>query len=109
MKWMRGLFAAAQGEGLNAGSAGTTGAAGFRVNVSIQVNNHPDTSTTTDDPQLKFVVHNAWITSVSYSDLDATNGALLFETMTLIHEGLSVGFTGSNGIATDSTQTTVLI
>ena len=46
---------------------------------------------------MQFKIHNAWITGVSYTDLDATNGAILFETMTLVHEGISVFFTDASG------------
>jgi len=94
--WMRGLFAAAAGTGLNPGGAGATGA-GFRVNIAIYVNNHPNTDVANDYPQMVFNVYNAWITNLSYSDLDATNGALMFETMQLVHEGLSVSFTDAKG------------
>jgi len=96
ISWMRGLFAASAGTGLNPGGSGSTGS-GFRVNIAIYVNNHPNTDVANDYPQMVFNVYNAWITSLSYSDLDATNGALMFETMQLVHEGLSVSFTDANG------------
>ena len=48
---------------------------------------------------MQFKIYNAWITGLNYSDLDATNGAILFETMTVTHEGLAVGFvTESAGV-----------
>jgi phage tail-like protein len=84
--WMRGLFAAAAGEGLNGGSQG------FRVNVKIYVQDHPMTAAGTVADKMVFEIHNAWIQNLSYTDLDATNGAILFESMQLIHEGLSVSF-----------------
>ena len=65
------------------------------------VNQHPNTNVTTDYPQMKFKIHNAWITALNYTDLDATNGAILFETMQLVHEGLSVYFTKSDGTPAD--------
>lgn len=92
--WMRALFAAAAGEGLNVASGKD-----FRVNVNIFVNDHPNNGTgstdTTDNeiPKMGFTVHNAWISQLSYSDLSADSGTLFFETMTLVHEGLSVFFT----------------
>jgi phage tail-like protein len=94
--WMRGLFSAAAGEGLN-NSAGN-----FRVDIVLTVNDHPNTNVQAERPKMQFKIHNAWITSLSYTDLDATNGAILFETMQLVHEGLSVSYvtTGSNGITT---------
>jgi phage tail-like protein len=47
--------------------------------------------------KMRFKVHNAWISSLSYSDLNATDNQILFETMQLVHEGLSVSFTGNTG------------
>jgi phage tail-like protein len=95
--WMRGLFSAASGLGLNTPSAASKG---FRLNINIFVNQHPvtdDLSTTSDQSQMVFRLHNAWITGLSYTDLDATNGAILFETMQVVHEGISVGFTNAAG------------
>jgi phage tail-like protein len=95
--WMRGLFSAAAGTGLN-GVAAT--AKGFRLNIEILVNQHPttdDNAGTEDVSQMVFRLHNAWITNLSYTDLDATNGAILFESMQLVHEGLSVGFLTPGG------------
>jgi phage tail-like protein len=95
--WMRGLFSAASGLGLNTPSAASKG---FRLNINIFVNQHPvtdDLSTTSDPSQMVFRLHNAWITGLSYTDLDATNGAILFETMQVVHEGISVGFTNAAG------------
>jgi len=95
MTWMRGLFAASAGSGLNA-SAGN-----FRVNITLTVNDHPNTDPTHDRPKMQFKIYNAWITGLNYSDLDATNGAILFETMTVTHEGLAVGFvTETAGVVT---------
>jgi phage tail-like protein len=99
LSWMRGMFAAAAGEGTNSVSAASPFGLNFRVDVTITVNEHPNTSTTTDFPKMAFKIRNAWITGLNYTDLDATNGAILFETMTLTHEGLSVYFTDSNGNA----------
>jgi phage tail-like protein len=95
--WMRGLFSAASGRGLTNSSVTNKG---FRLNINIFVNQHPttDDQTTTIDPsQMVFRLHNAWITNLSYTDLDATNGAILFESMQLVHEGISVGFTDAAG------------
>ena len=103
--WMRGLFSAASGLGLY--NSSTTNK-GFRLNIRIYVNQHPitdDLATTTDPTQMVFVLHNAWITNLSYTDLDATNGALLFESMQVVHEGLSVGFTDPTGVTVKDTGT----
>jgi len=93
--WMRGLFAAASGEGIAVGAAaGATGAQSFRVNIKVFVADHPN-SGPTDAQKYKmgFKIHNAWITALNYTDLNAADGAILFESMTLVHEGLSVFFT----------------
>jgi phage tail-like protein len=90
--WMRGLFAAAAGEGVALN--GRT----FRCDVDIYVLDHPaaDISDTEDlienRAKMKFTIYNAWITSLNYSDLNAGDNQLLYETMTLVHEGLSAGF-----------------
>lgn len=88
--WMRGLFAAAAGDGLSV--AGKT----FRLNVSIWVADHPS-STDSLVPKFKFKIHNAWISGLNYTDLNANDGALFYESMQLVHEGLSVEFTDSKG------------
>jgi phage tail-like protein len=95
--WMRGLFAAASGDGLTTTGAGKT----FRVNIDIYVMDHPNSGGTPADsnanvPKMGFRVHNAWITGLNYTDLNANDGALLFESMQLVHEGLSVFFTDDN-------------
>lgn len=90
--WMRGLFAAVSGDGLNAGvSAGK----GFRVNMKIYVMDHPNSGAATT-ARMGFDVRNAWITQLNYTDLNANDGAILFESMNLVHEGLSVFFTGTD-------------
>ena len=90
IKWMRGLFAAASGEGLAIGAGQD-----FRVNVDIYVLDHPsqviDTTDLVSIAKMHFKVHNAWITTLQYSDLNAGDQNILFEQMTLVHEGLSVG------------------
>lgn len=102
MKWMRGLFAAQAGGGLSV-AAGNS----FRVNINIYVQNHPNAGNTyaDDNSVMGFKLHNAWITNLNYTDLDATSGAILFETMTLVHEGLSAFFTSADGTPTDATLT----
>ena len=101
IKWMRGLFAAAQGEGI----AVTPGTNDFRVNVKIYILDHPvqptsDTADLVNNAKMRFDVHNAWITTLQYSDLNAGDQNILFEQMTLVHEGLSVGF--MNGATVDT-------
>ena len=99
--WMRGMFSAAQGSGLNNGATGTGAIGNFRMDIVLSVNEHPNTNANADFPKMKFKIHNAWITALSYTDLDATNGAILFENMQLVHEGLSVYFTKADGTPAD--------
>ena len=93
LKWMRGLFAAASGEGIAIGATKD-----FRVNVDIYVLDHPANIQDNDDlvayAKMRFKIHNAWITTLQYSDLNAGDQNILFEQMTLVHEGLSAGFIG---------------
>lgn len=96
MTWMRGLFAAASGEGIPNAQGKT-----FRVNLTIYVLDHPAAGaplvTGNDDisekaRKMKFIVHNAWISGLSYSDLNAQDNQIMFETIQLVHEGLSVSY-----------------
>jgi phage tail-like protein len=96
--WMRGLFAAVSGDGIQAGA---TNAKGFRVNMKIYVMDHPNAQAN-NTPRMGFDIRNAWITQLSYTDLNANDGALLFESMNLVHEGLSVFFTDASFTPTDS-------
>jgi len=89
--WMRGLFAAAAGDGLTSGALSNKG---YRVNAKIWVMDHPN-SAEKNTPRMGFDVKNAWITQLSYTDLNANDGAILFESLQLVHEGLSVFFTDS--------------
>jgi phage tail-like protein len=100
--WMRGLFAAASGEGI-AVKGGAAGAAeSFRVNIKVFVADHPNSGPTeVQNYKMGFKIHNAWITALNYTDLNAADGAILFESMTLVHEGLSVFFT-KDGKETDA-------
>lgn len=94
INWFKQLFAASSGEGI-AGADGSS----FRCDMDIYVLDHPVTGAPligTGDIiskgayKMKFTVHNAWISSLSYSGLDASGNSLMYENMTLIHEGLSV-------------------
>lgn len=98
MTWMRGLFAAAAGNGLQTGVGKN-----FRVDVKVYVLDHPNAAANSatnnvDDniPKLGFKIHNAWISQLNYSDLNAGSNEILFESMVLVHEGLSVFFTDSD-------------
>lgn len=91
--WMRGLFAASAGDGLATTEAGKT----FRVNIDIEVMDHPNANGTANTPKMGFRVHNAWLSGLNYTDLNANDGALFYESMQLVHEGLSVYFTDNAG------------
>lgn len=95
--WMRGLFGAASGEGLQMRTANAN--RNFRCDIKIYVMDHPNANATDSStaaasgiPRMGFKVHNAWITTLNYTDLNAADGAILYESMTLVHEGLSVFF-----------------
>lgn len=94
--WMKHLFAAAAGDGIALGDND------FRCDIKIYVLDHPAasnaTATTTGEggsnvPKMGFHVHNAWISTLNYSDLDAGGNNLMVETMGVVHEGLSVFYT----------------
>ena len=96
MAWMKHLFAAAAGDGIALGNND------FRCDLKIYVMDHPAasnaTATSTGEgganvPKMGFHVHNAWISTLNYSDLDAGGNNLMMETIGLVHEGLSVFFT----------------
>lgn len=97
--WMKGLFTAAAADGV----PNAAGNKGFRCNIDIDVLDHPlganqlEGDVLKNAIKMKFKVHNAWITSLSYSDLNAGDSQILFETMQLVHEGLSVSFTDGTG------------
>jgi phage tail-like protein len=104
IKWMKRLFSVLT-------PSLTTGVGqGFRADLTIQVLSHPnpqaDTGAGTQAPNpedqhtsLRFKVYNAWISSLSYSNLDAGANTLMVEEMSLVHEGWDVqyatGYTAS--------------
>jgi len=106
IQWFKQLFAASSGEGI----AGVDGSS-FRCDLDIYVLDHPITGSPNISAsdivsksayKMKFIIHNAFITSLSYSDLAAGGNEILSETMTLVHEGMSVQLAnfGSNVPAT---------
>lgn len=94
--WMRGLFGASSGEGLNVTDSGKSA---FRCNITIEVMEHPNAVDKTNTPRLGFFIHNAWISSLNYSNLDAGTNGIMYESMTLVHEGLSVAMLNAGGTA----------
>ncbi|CAB4128198.1 Conserved hypothetical protein CHP02241 [uncultured Caudovirales phage] len=96
INWMKTMFAAASGEGIP-GSGGKN----FRCSLVIYVLDHPiaaDPLISANDIisskawKMKFKVHNAWIQALNFTDLNAQDNSLMYETMQLVHEGLSVDF-----------------
>jgi phage tail-like protein len=96
-EWMRTLFATVQG-----GAANVQGKS-FRADLEIEVLSHPipgsaggttaGTGVASDDHvAMRFNVYNCWITSVSYSDLNAGDNAIFVEQATLVHEGFDVNW-----------------
>lgn len=97
INWMKQLFAAANGEGVAQG-------ADFRCNINIYVLDHPIVGGNMIEAndivskkayKMKFKVWNAWLTGLNFSDLNASDNQVMYETMQLVHEGLSVSFPGA--------------
>jgi phage tail-like protein len=105
-EWMRTLFSTVQG-----GAKNVQGKS-FRADLEIAVLSHPipgsaggagaalGTPATTglagdDHVAMRFNVYNCWITSVSYSDLNAGDNAIFVEQATLVHEGFDVNWATS--------------
>lgn len=108
--WTRMLFRA-----INGGSQLKANQSSFRANITIDVLNHPvpySTSTgygtgnlensaagALDDLVVaRFTLYNAWPTSIAYSDLNAGDNALMVEQMTLVHEGMTMGWAEQNAV-----------
>jgi phage tail-like protein len=91
--WLKSIVEVAQGSGIN--NTNTTNR-GFRVNVNIYAAEHPNTSDTLR-PQIGWKLHNAWLTSLNFTDLNSVSNEVMFETMTLVHEGLEVFYTDNLG------------
>ena len=100
--WMKRLFTIMTSNSA-AGAVGNN----FRVALDIQVLSHPNpagysvkggAAVATADLQhtsMRFKVYNAWITNLTYSNLDAGANSLMVEEMTLMHEGFDVSFAAS--------------
>jgi phage tail-like protein len=97
--WMKRLFS------VMTPSARVGVGGNFRCNLDIQVLSHPNPAALEgsagtkagDTPldlhtSLRFKVYNAWITSLSYSGLDAGSNTLMVEEIQLVHEGFDVEY-----------------
>lgn len=95
-QWFRQLFDVVGGSG----TGPTNRAQGnkFRCTVDIGVLEHPVThladfqNDLTIPVKMRIVLRNAWITGLSFSDLNAGDNAVMVEQMSLIHEGFQVGY-----------------
>jgi phage tail-like protein len=89
--WMRAMFSVIAGGGSLASSGD------FRTNVDILVLDHPTTTDRdgitqgqTTAVKLRFRLYRAWINSLTYSELNAGDNALMVEQMVLVHEGFDM-------------------
>jgi len=113
--WTRMLFRALNG----GGDQLFANKSSFRANIAIDVLNHPvPYSTVTDYGSertenqnagddlvvARFNLYNAWPTSLAYSDLNAGDNALVVEQMTIVHEGMSMGWAKETTVATGQTD-----
>lgn len=78
--WMSQLFTVLQGTG-TAGDGNN-----FRWSVLVQILDHPVT-TANVAVKAEFLIHNAWPTSIAWSDLDAGANQLFISQLVLAHEG----------------------
>jgi phage tail-like protein len=108
--WMKRLFSVLT-------PALTSGVgAGFRCNLDIQVLSHPNPQASTggttaqaetanaQHTSLRFKVYNAWISSLSYSNLDAGANTLMVEEMSLVHEGFDVKYATGYAVTGSATE-----
>lgn len=113
-KWMKRIFSTLTG------NAGAGVGADFRCNIKIQVLSHPNpmatsksgasektvTTLTSQHTSLFFTVYNAWITNISYSNLDAGANTLMVEEMQVIHEGFDVSYAKDFSTSATASDTT---
>ena len=96
--WFRQLFDVVGGNGT--GPANNVGGNRFRAAIDIHVLEHPVTHLETAGDRihlqtpvkLRVRLHNAWITGISFSDLNAGDNAVMVEQMTVVHEGFQVRY-----------------
>ncbi len=97
--WMKRLFS------VLTPSATSGVGANFRCDLDIQVLSHPNPAAFADNTgtggpvspvdqhtSLRFQVYNAWITSLTYGNLDAGGSSLMVEDITIVHEGFDVSY-----------------
>ncbi|MCA1784094.1 MAG: phage tail protein [Dermatophilaceae bacterium] len=79
--WMLELFHVNQGSG--SGSVGND----FRCEIDVLVLAHPVTAPGDTPAYVKYKIYNAWLSGLSYSELDAGGNAVYVEQMSIVHEG----------------------
>jgi phage tail-like protein len=113
-KWMKRLFSVLT-------PSATSGiGADFRCNMDIQVLSHPNPaglngSNDTTAPasaldqhtSMRFRVYNTWISSLSYSNLDAGANSLMVEEMSIVHEGFDVIYGTGMTVAQSAAEFTI--
>lgn len=104
--WLKNLFSVLQGQNAGPGAL-------FRADVEIAVLHYPvryangtvaydggttpESSAAFDDRvAMRFRLYNCWPSSVAFSDLNASDNALMVEQMTLVHEGLDMRWSEYN-------------
>jgi len=112
MKWMKRLFS------VMSPSVTSGVGAGFRADIDIQVLSHPNPQASTgaaatqaqattagqQHTSLRFKVYRAWISSLSYSNLDAGANTLMVEEMSLVHEGFDVAYAKDYALVNTATE-----
>lgn len=79
--WLLDLFHVNQGEG--SAPAGHD----FRTTIEVLVLAHPVTGPGNTPAYVKYIIYNAWLSGLAYSELDAGGNAVYVEQMTIVHEG----------------------
>lgn len=89
--WMRAMFSVIAGGGSLAASGD------FRTNIDVLVLDHPTTTDKdgvqngqTTNVKLRFRLYRCWINSLTYSEMNAGDNALMVEQMVLVHEGFDM-------------------
>lgn len=113
-QWFRQLFDVIAGGGTGAGNHAKGNQ--FRTDIDINVLEHPVThwqSTASAEHwqipvKMRVTLKNAWITGISYSDLNAGDNAIMVEQMTVVHEGFQIRYAGlTNGSMTGEPEALV--
>lgn len=91
-QWTKHIFAVMQGT-----AGGAVAGNDFRATVDLKVLDHPVTKGQTPI-KLWIRFYHAWVSAVSYSDLDAGGNGFMVEQVTLVHEGFDVGWAAKTGL-----------